>query len=157
MLFITTIFGCNNKKHYKEKVSCYRVHQQDNSGNDILMYYLLFSSMNNSNYYYYSSPTQITNYSFITWNQSSINPIKNIEEDKIDNLGDKEITTEQFSEEMQSKMENNPENFQGMKESEMGDYEGTETNSSTTSTPNNDEPSTSGEESSGESGDGGGQ
>lgn len=123
LLFICLIalFTSCNKKHYKERVQCYKSHSLDSSGNDIWLYYYLFSMNNNSTYYYYSSTSPVASFGGVEWQTSTTNPVSNLQTEE---MPVEEVATEQLPMEVQQEMDTNPENFEGMTQDEMGDYEG---------------------------------
>lgn len=134
IFLLISLFGCeqrcNHKKGYKQNVKCYKTHSVDNTGNDIWLYYYLFASSNNQNYYYYSSPTPITSYSGVNWQTSNVNPVSAYDEKQIEQMPEQEVAVQDMNPEMQEQMTENPENFEGMTQDEMGDYEGGTENSS---------------------------
>lgn len=147
--------GCTNSttnsKHSKNyKVQTYRVH---NSTDDSWIFWYLMMGPNN-NYYYYSSPTAINSYADITtWSTSNTNPIYNVPTENLETGPDQVVAQEEFSPDMQTAMDNTPENFGGMTSEEMGDYEGTNTESETNS--NNSDNNSDSDNSSSSSDDGG--
>lgn len=71
---IIVFSACNNtqeptKKHVKQYTqTCYH-----SDGTAYLLYWYLLTSGNR--YYYYSSPTPVSNFTTINWNESTTNPI----------------------------------------------------------------------------------
>lgn len=119
------LFGCHQRKHhYKEKVNCYKTHSVDNNGNDVWLYYYLFWANNNTQCYYYSSPTQVSSFSNTNWQSSNTSPVSGMSENQVEQMPSQEVSTQEMSTEIQSEMESNPENFEGMTQDQMGDYEG---------------------------------
>lgn len=129
LILSVALISCNHKRHYKQKVQCYKTHSVDNTGNDMLLYYYLFWGQNNQSCYFYSSPTPIVSYSTISWQTSTVSPIASMGKEQVEELPEQEVSSQGMNQEMQQEMESNPENFEGMTQDEMGDFEGGNTDS----------------------------
>lgn len=119
------LFSCQRRHHVaKQKVQCYKQHvvHDDGSANWIF-WYILWTS-NNQSCYYYSSSTPISNYSSVIWVESKENPLESINENDIQQMPEQEVSQQELSSEMQQEIDTNPEDFGGMTQDEMGDYEG---------------------------------
>jgi len=125
-LFAVTLSSCD-KRHTKHNVTSYKEHRINDAGLEELIYWYVILSDNNT-YYYYSSPTPVSNYSSISWSKSSENPLSNVSESELDKLAEETVTEQELSQDMQQEIDENPDNFEGMSENEMGDYEGTDYN-----------------------------
>lgn len=76
LLCIFALTSCESGQHSRTKqvpVKTYKV--QRHNTDDLLYYYVFFA---NQNYYTYSSSTPVSNFSQVTWQQSSTDPISNI-------------------------------------------------------------------------------
>ena len=94
-------FSCENSQRCQNQtVHCYKTH--DNTG-ELFFWYLMWSANSNS-YYYYSSSTEITNYSTISWEQSTTNPIDNFSEGSFEQMSDQQVDAREFSNEMQDEV-----------------------------------------------------
>jgi hypothetical protein len=139
-------FGCH-QRHKKKLISIkeYRVtHKKEvcpedsthsgtvtqNANDDFVFWYIITCNSNNSTYYYsYSSPTQVTNFSSVDWTLTQAFPVESANEATGTTVTTTEVTepVSEMSTEMQTEMSENADYFGGMTESEMGDYEGTDT------------------------------
>lgn len=115
------------KKHHGS-ITCYRQHSMSDNGLDTWLF-LYIMTMDNGRYYYYTSPTQISSFAYnnVSWQKSENNPVDNIGKDEIEQIELDQKQQQQLSDQVQEKMDENPEYFEGMTQDEMGDYEGTST------------------------------
>lgn len=120
---LSVLCSCSNHHtHVKDQhVKCYRQHIETPSGTEMLFWYLIWNSSGTS-CYYYSSPTEITNYSSVQWQSSDRSPIA--ESSNIEEMPEQVVSEQNLSAEMQQEIDTHPEDFGGMTQEEMGDYEG---------------------------------
>lgn len=130
---ILFILSCES---YKEPRKCKIQQYQTGSevNNDLLFWYLLFNNHTNS-YYYYSSPSPVSNFSTINWEQSNavpsqlndLQPIAEIEEPLTDLPDEIEVGMETETEQGQAEATENSSNESGSEsssESSSGDSGG---------------------------------
>lgn len=104
-LFLGIILTNCVREPEKHKVTCYQTH--DSSG-DLIFWYLMMSP--NGSTYYYSSPTQITDYSTVSWSEQSTG--FNITE--ASQLSVESVESNGFSSDMQSTLDSQESNgFEG--------------------------------------------
>lgn len=154
-LLIIALFSCTHHSH-KQKIECYRQHTVDDNGNDAWLYWYILGTLNSSNSYYYSSSSPISDYSSVSWNQSTPANTPNLQDQTFEPMPEQVVENQDLSTEMQQEINDNPENFGGMTQDEMGDYEGGG-NDNTSDNSSNDGGSSDGggSDSGGDSGGGG--
>lgn len=106
------VTSCTNQKY--KKVHTYVEHHRNSDGSDYLLYWYLMTSGNN-NYYYYSSPTPVTSFSNVIWNETSSNPIVSNSDVTFTETEPISVESTDFSQQMQSEFteSNGFETFDG--------------------------------------------
>lgn len=124
LMVLSLAFACGQPTHHHKSYAKQTMHSyqtQDDSGNWIWWYIMMSNNGSTTNYYSYSSPVAVTDFSSVQFTQSATAPI-DLQEAK--EMAEQEMTVEELPAEMQAEISDNPENFGGMTEDEMGDYEG---------------------------------
>lgn len=70
LLSFFVLIGCVEKRQSKAKIHTYQT--TDSETDDLLFWYIIFT--NNGGCYYYSSPTPVTNFAAIDWEESDSLP-----------------------------------------------------------------------------------
>ena len=118
LLLIPVLFSCVHKQH-KQVIHRYKEKKDDNT---FLYWYIIESADNASQTnYYYSSLDIITDFSDVVFTKSESIPF---DEKSVEELTPEQVSQEELSPETQTEFSENAENFGGMTEDEMGDYEG---------------------------------
>lgn len=148
---VLLLTACNNHPHH-QKIQSYRTHSGSSGGvnSDAWIYYYILWNAANTQCYYYSSPYPVSNYSNVSWQSSTTSPIQNM--DEAESMGTQVVENEDLSTEMQQEIDTNPENFEGMTQDDMGDYESDGGGDGSVSTSSDDGESGSDNGSSGDSG-----
>ncbi len=139
LLIIALLFSvcsCNLKhKHIKHvKIHSAKVmRHHDASDDDNMTAFVYWYWMLNSDgsCYSYSSSSPMTSFSSVTWSSSGSSPLSGIDAKEFDvqEMPEQTISEADLSADMQEAIDANPDNFEGMSEDAMGDYEGTDNSS----------------------------
>lgn len=163
IFYLVSLFACDQQQHHRtvkhvvnQKVQCYRQHKTNDDGSGAFLFWYMITTMNNGPCYYYASESPVTDFSTVIWQESKDNPITNYDEAEFQQMPEVEVQASELSTEMQMEMDSSPENFGGMTESELGDYEGGgQDNSSDNSAQGSDNSSDGGSSDGGSDGGGG--
>jgi len=156
LLLMLSLSECRqHKKQKKLNVKTYKIANttvDNNPLNDFIFWYVILQPNNSCSYYCTTTPIVNNNFTTVNWTPSNTIPSTISSEKPVE---EQEVETENFSEEMQAEIDTTPENFEGMTESEMGDYENssqpgdaapdTESNSSSESNSGSDSGSDGGD------------
>lgn len=132
IFYLSSLFACSHHQNHhqtikhvaNQKVHCYKQHIAHDDGTSSFVLWYMIMTMNNQSYYYYTSDSPVTNFTTVVWQESKENPITTYDEAEFQQVSEVEVQENQLSQEMQVEMDSSPENFGGMTESELGDYEG---------------------------------
>lgn len=132
MIVVILLFGCvqPHKTHKEIALNVQETRIKGASDNDFLFWYVILCHNNTGGVYYYNycSPTQVTNFQGANWSKSETLPYEN---EMVVSTSNEQVNTTELEPEIQTDINDNEGTFEGMSETEMGDYEGTSSDAAT--------------------------
>ncbi len=131
IILLSIFISCNHKpKGLKDvKVHTYKQHStvvDNDPTNDWIFWYIIFG--NNNSCYYYSSPSYATNYSGASWISSPSVPLSinnnNPNSPDVEELTEQNIQINELPQEIQTEIDQSPDNFEGSTNEDVGADDG---------------------------------